>query len=275
MKLYERDYFQLTKTESDIIDRLKKKMESSGSVTVEDMMKTPRAHYFHASHFPNNMLDTDELWDLKAKNRINSFAKLLNKANVTERDILTYINANRSFFLVASLLGYYDFGHHGGFLFPEFPFSTNYVADYLVIGKNSGGHEFIFIELEAVNGKITTKDGNLGEAIRRGIKQIEDWNHWLQKHYPSLKSFYDKYRNHGKNLPDEFLEYDKSRIHFIVVAGRREHYNDATYRKRRNLLKENNIRLLHYDNLIDAAKSIVKAKNYCSVLTVKEAEETG
>jgi len=266
MRLYDRDYFQLTDQELKVINRIVRKEQKSGTFGIDDLLSLPKSYFFSSTYFPNHLLDTDELSYPDAEVHLQAFSKMIDRPYVSERDILSYVRSNQAYFLVASLLGHYDFGHHGAYLFPEFPLSTNHVADYLLIGKNSGGHEFVFIEFESVNGAVTTKDGGLGSVIRRGIKQAEDWDYWLQKHFPSLKSFYDKYRNHDKSLPDEFIEYDRSRIHFVVVAGRRKHYTMSTYRKRRNLLNERDIRLLHYDNLLDSAKAMVEAKNYCKVL---------
>ena len=63
-------------------------------------------------------------------------------------------------------------GHHGAYLFPEFPLGTSYKADYLLIGNGSGGHEFIFIELENPKGNITLQNGELGNTFRKGILQV-------------------------------------------------------------------------------------------------------
>ena len=124
MSLYERDYFKLTGDEQAIVDHFDKVRRSKGSYTPFEILKTPKAWYFNKSHFPNHMLDTDELRRDDADAKIKNFATLLNSPHTTEREILTYIASNRSYFLIAALQAFYDFGHHGGFLFPEFPLST-------------------------------------------------------------------------------------------------------------------------------------------------------
>ena len=36
-----------------------------------------------------------------------------------------------------------------------------YRTDYVLIGKASGGYEFVFVEFEKLDGRITIKDGHL------------------------------------------------------------------------------------------------------------------
>jgi hypothetical protein len=265
MGLYERDYFKLTNEEALLIQKL----DSENNTEVPGFKiftSYPDAYYFYVSHFPNHMLDIGELKSVQARTKIVEFKDFLNTLEIDERKVQHFIKSNRSYFIIASILAYYDFGHHVAFMFPEFPLSNNYIVDFVIIGKNSGGHEFIFVELEGINGRVVTGNGGLGEVIRKGVNQIEDWQVWLEKNFSNLKPYFDKYRNHDNSLPDEFYEYDKTRMHFAVVAGRREHFKNATYRKKRKLLLESDIRLLHYDNLIDCAESMMAAGNYCRFL---------
>jgi hypothetical protein len=258
MQLYERNYFELTAKEKSIV----KKIEGKKTIGLKALLSLPHAYFFNSSYFPNNMLDVHELKSERTISLIKEFRKVIRRPDVTEREVLNFIKENRAYFLVASILRNYDFGHHGAYLFPEFPLSNNFVVDFLVIGKNSGGHEFIFVELESVYGSVTKQDGTIGESIRRGLKQVEEWEFWLEKNFRNLNSTLDKYRNKNENLPTEYFEFDQSRIHFAVVSGRRENYSEPTYRKRRKLLKESGIRLMHYDNLIDCAKGVCKSKNW-------------
>ena len=69
-------------------------------------------------------------------------------------------------------------------------------------------------------------------------------------------------KNREECLPEEFIEYDESRMHYVVVAGRRSDFNDLTYRIARESFLKENIKLLHYDNLIDFSNSIVGELSY-------------
>lgn len=260
MNLYKRDFLILSKKEIQLLDRINKKF-SKGFLSAEAFLKVPHEYYQLTSRFPNNYLDIDDLKDKEyLKLSIKNFKKLLTKAVSNERDALNFINSNKSYFFIGSILDNYDFGHHGAFLFPEFRLGNEHIVDYLLIGKNSGGYEFVFIELEAIHQNITTKDGSIGNAINKGLKQIDDWSNWLQANFSSLRRTFKQIKNQKEELPEEFYEYDSSRIHFVVVAGRRNDFNKRTYRIRRTKRKENNILILHYDNLIDYVSSKLKVE---------------
>ncbi|MFR9240273.1 MAG: Shedu anti-phage system protein SduA domain-containing protein [Clostridium baratii] len=147
-------------------------------------------------------------------------------------------------------------------MFPEFQLGTEYKADYLLIGKNSGGYEFIFVELENPNGNITKKNGNIGEAFRKGIDQTKDWKRWLEKNYQSLREVFKKHMKERDNLPNEFIEYDSTRFHYVVIAGRIKNFNELTYQIKREYMREQNILLMHYDNLVDQSKGIIGESTY-------------
>jgi hypothetical protein len=255
MKLYERDYQVLSKKEILLIERTEKKL-SKGNIGLKTLLNISRDYYRLTSFFPNNNLDIDRLKDKdNLKLAIKDFRKMLNKKLSNERSILNFIREEEAYFLIGSILENYDFGHHAAFLFPEFKLGTEYIADYLLIGKNSGGYEFVFIELESIRQGITTKDGSIGKAINKGVKQVEDWSTWLQSNFSTLRSIFKKSKYDQADLSEEFYDYESTRIHFVVVAGRRKDFNKRTYRVRRTKKKENNILILHYDNLIDYAES--------------------
>lgn len=175
------------------------------------------------------------------------------KAN--EQQLLNFIKKNNAYFLIVTCLRFeFSTGNHDAYIFREFALPPNYVADYLIIGKNSGGYDFIFVELESVSDSITTKTGEFGTTIRKGIKQIEEWDAWIDANFSHLKIIFNQSKNPTENLDEEFYSLDKSRIHYAVIAGRRTDYLEKTYRLRRKTRKSQGIAVLHYDNLIDSCK---------------------
>lgn len=274
--LYKRDYNVLTAAEEKAIAkaknfvRLRNKGQDqgrfiySGDTIVKYHNMLPSAYYFNNSFFPNNYLDHGELSDKAYLSKILKEYQLLLNVGTSERGILNFINTKQYYCLIGSIthLGY-DFGHHdGSYLFKEFELTSTFVADYLLIGKNSGGYNFVFIELENPSGHITIKDGGLGATFRKGISQVMDWDQWIEANFSSLKLILQKYKKANALLPDEFTILDKTRIHYAVIAGRRTDFNEKTYRLKRQYLKTNNITILHYDNLIDSLQWAMKAKNY-------------
>jgi len=265
MNLYERDYMRLTPEEVVELNILNEQqiiyIRGDFEIIESFIRHCSKAIRHNLSLFPNNYLDPLDLkeYDL-LKYQLMCFRQLLNSQNVKERDILNFINQNSAYFIVASILKrYFHFGHHETYLFPEFLMGNSYKSDYLIVGRSSGGYEFIFVEFESPRTNITHKDGYIGEAFRKGEKQVKSWNNWLQKYYSSLKETFDKSKLYGTILPDEFIHLDLSRIHFVVIAGRRSDFNEITYQIRR---EENQYRLLHYDNLVDSAEDIIGRETY-------------
>lgn len=234
----------------------------------------PKAVKHNLSLFPNNFLDIEELKKEEALlNTVENFETIIDLNDTNERTILKFINQYGNYHIIASILYQYNFGHHGAYVFREFKLGTSYVADYLIIGKSSGGYEFIFVELQKPKGNITKKDGTFGSDIRDGLDQIDDWKRWLDSNYSTLYENFKKYKNKNihkldnetRILTDEFIKYDSTRMHFVVVAGRRSDFKanqEVTYSLKRALKKERNINLIHYDNLVDLSKKLVGKETY-------------
>jgi hypothetical protein len=268
MNLYERDYTTLTFEEETTWRTLKKNevVDSIGELPIVCSLyrQYPKAARHFESIFPNHYLDIVELANREhLSTQLLEFPALLETTIVNERAILNFINRKHAYFLVASILKKYygRFGHHDAYLFPEFQIGNSYKADYLLVGLGSGGWEFVFLELEAPNGSITLNGGDLGNSFRKGLKQIEDWDTWLDGNYSSLKETFNKHKKKETILPEEFTTLDKSRLHFVVVAGRRKNFDENTNRIRRKKINEG-VLILHYDNLVDSARDIIGQATY-------------
>lgn len=267
MKIYERDYCKLSKEELQVWESLKEReIIKYGNFKIKKSLfrEYPKAVRHYLTLFPNNYLDIEDLRDEKKLNElVEKFYKLLNKEDTIERTILEFIKNNNAYFIIGSILKTnYNFGHHDAFIIPEFMLGNSYKVDYLIIGRSSGGYEFVFVELEKPYGKITLKDGSIGEVFRKGIKQIHDWDEWLESNYVSIKETFRRYKHPNKQLSDEFLYLDKTRIHYVVIAGRRNDFNEKTYKERRRYKDKEKITLLHYDNLYDSARQIIGEPTY-------------
>jgi hypothetical protein len=269
--LYERDYNLLTEVEiqklADADEYLRKNTVKSKIITPDVFKKyhdlKPNAAYFYESLFPNNYLNPTSLADKELLEKIwVDFDNLL-RSKVSERDVLNFINVNKYFNLIASIFfAGYTFGHHDAYLFKEFELTSTFKADYLLVGKNSHGYHLVFIELENPTGSITIDEGEFGLTTRKGIKQVRDWDKWLESNYHSLFLIFNKFKNPRKDLPNEFRSLNKSRLNYVVIAGRRSDFSDNTYEEKRRLLRQNNINLLHYDNLMDYFKFLQTVDNY-------------
>lgn len=268
MKLQNRDYLKgLTPEEKLAYEKIleEEKLNCPKFARKNLFHKYPKAARHCLNLFPNNYLDINELKEtdlLKEKNK--NFDNLVNNQKTTERTILNFINHNENYHIIGAILkcGGYRFGHHSAHLFPEFQLGNAKRPDYLLIGESSGGYEFVFVELESVYGRITLQDGNLGDCFNKGIRQVNDWSRWLQANFNQLYAEFINCKSKNQQLSQEFIQYDDSRIHFVVIAGRRNDFNELTYRIGREFESSQKIKLLHYDNLIDFSNSIIGESSY-------------
>lgn len=266
--LYERDFTQITHEEEREWHSYEER-EVVNTLGTQKIRKSlfreyPRAIRHHIQLFPNHYLDTVELKDDKKLNRyIENFSNMLDREDTMEQNLLNFINHKNAYFIIGSLLNsHFYFGHHGAFLFREFPLGTSYKADYLLLGVNSDGYHFVFIELEAPYGHITKKYGEPGAVIRKGMSQVNDWETWVEAYFGNFQEYFEKCKNPKQSFPEEFTKYDRTRFNYVVIAGRRNNFSQKTYKTRRKHHKEQSITLLHYDNLLDSAKRIVNATTY-------------
>lgn len=267
MNLYKRDYIKSVPTKQEmqlyegILCTERKAVGDRGFGKINHRRLYPAAVRHYNSLFPNNHIELFDFQNEGNMEQLNEeFCALIHDANTNERDVLRFINHRPAYHIIAGVFKYYNFGHHDAYVFPEFALG-NYIADYLLIGKSSGGYEFVFVELEHPNGRTTLKSGHEGEAFRKGTYQIYDWKAEIEAHFSASFVTITKYSNKS-SLPKEFSEYDSSRFHYAVVAGLREDYKEATYRDRRNKATQQNILTLHYDNLYDKACELETAQSF-------------
>ncbi|WP_343305527.1 Shedu anti-phage system protein SduA domain-containing protein [Chitinophaga niabensis] len=266
--LYDRDYRILNAKEELQLQRAHQYLASKkNGFTVAQLFRyhkmMPEAGYHFESIFPNNYLNIDELDNHDRLDiACTSFLSLIEQ-QATEREIINLINKNKYYFIIGSILkSSYSFGYHCAYAIKEFALPPNFIADYLLIDKSSSGHQLVFVELESPNGTIVNADGTFGNSIRKGLKQIEDWDEWIDGNFSHLRLQFQKYLGTHTPLPDELMTLDKTRIHYTIVAGRRKDFKEKTYRLQRKLKKENDITLLHYDNLIDTVQLFKRSGNY-------------
>ena len=251
MNLHERDYLKNPPTLHEIKlyeEVLRAEGEAVGNRSfgrINLRRSYPESIRHYESLFPNNHVELFDFQNKENMNQLNDeFCDLIHIPTTNERDVLRFINHKPAYHII----------------FPEFALGK-YIADYLLVGKSSGGYEFIFVELEHPNGRTTLKSGHEGEAFRKGTYQIYDWKAEIEAHFSESFVTIIRYSN-KHSLPKEFLEYDSSRFHYAVVAGLREDYNDATYRDRRSKAMQQNILILHYDNMYDKACELETAQSF-------------
>ena len=263
--LYERDYAILTNEEIQEKERIDLEgghVFGHGIGRRNFFHKYPKAIRHNLSLFPNNYMDVNLLKDEGSlNNQCELFERLINNKECKELDVKRFIQNNRFYHIPASIFNLYNFGHHEAALFKEFQLGNNYRADYLLAGRASGGWEFVYVEFESPYGDVVLNDGNLGQVIRKGLNQIDDWKSFLELNYSTVCSEFEK--NTNKPLPREFVKYDSTRMHYVVVAGRRDDFSSDNIRtQQRRIEQQRHIKIIHYDNLLDEARRLIGASTY-------------
>lgn len=266
--ILKRDYLKLSEVELEAYKKYKfdnRTHDENGNFILPNPLSVddnePNYIYKHDCLFPNHNISSldireDQNW---FQDNLNKFIKTLKDSNTTERHLLNFIRDNKASFIITSVLRRTDFGHHELFVFPEFYLADIYKVDFLIIGRASGGYQFLFVELENPYGQITTEKGEFSVTINKGIKQVQDWKRWIPKNFNSIQQTLKKYKGPNEEFSKEFYELDIDRLHFMVIAGRRNDYNDLTNQIRREMLQNGNqIKLLHYDNVIELAEIVIK-----------------
>ena len=151
--LYKRDYRTLTELEQKQLEKAESylaKYRVNGLTTFQ-LFKyhelLPQPAYNFKSYFPNNYIHSGyDTSNLTLDKGLIDFRDLLERDDVDERAVLNFINTNEYYFILDSIFYKYNFGHHDAYLFKEFELPPNYIVDYLLVGKNSSGYEFVFID---------------------------------------------------------------------------------------------------------------------------------
>lgn len=167
-----------------------------------------------------------------------------------ENDIQGYIKRNEKWFIPASLFEEYDFGHHEAYIAPEQMLGSKYRVDYMLLGRNSLGHQIIFVEFEDVNVDYKIKSSNTeSESVRKGLTQIKDWRRWMDANR--------LYFMRSCGLVDISRNIPSWGINYCLVVGRRNRMDDIANQMRGQSQQDiSGLRIVSYDRLVDNVKRL-------------------
>lgn len=200
---------------------------------------------------PDNFID---LGSIKAANinfekEADQLQQVLDAAT-KENDVQQYIKHTGKWFIPASILEDYDFGHHSAYLVPEQSLGAEYRADYMLLGHNSIGHQIVLVEFEDVNVDYKIKTSNCEtEAVRKGLTQIRDWKRWV-----------DANRGYFLNscgLSEIANSIPSWGIHYCLVVSRRIRMNEVSNQMRGQMQHETpELHIVTYDRLVDNVRML-------------------
>lgn len=128
------------------------------------------------------------------------------------------------------------------FVIPKPRLGSEYVPDFLVLGINSVGPQWVTIEIEGARHKILTNKGKLAQQTRHAIEQVEDWREWLTRNvsYAQMEQGYHGLTTRAPGLviigrDDPAAERQASRARSEEAARIAVHSWDWLLRGARNL----------------------------------------
>lgn len=171
---------------------------------------------------------------------------LLGIINISKKegDVQSYIKSNQKWFIPLSILKAYDFGHHFSCVVPEYQLGAEYRLDYLLIGKNSIGYQFVFVEFEDVNVEYRLKTAaSETDKVRKGLNQIRDWKRWMDKNR--------EYFLRTNGIREFAHNIAPCGIRYCLVVSRRDKMDEISNQLRGELQKEVGVKIMSYDRLVD------------------------
>lgn len=200
---------------------------------------------------PENFIEFKPGWyrGINFDNEALAFLGALDQAK-KENDIQRYIKENKKWFIPASLFADYDFGHHEAYIIPEQTLGAEYRVDYMLLGRNSIGHQIILVEFEDVNVDYKIYSSNIEtEPIRKGLAQIKDWKRWLDTN----RDYFMK----SCGLTDISRNIPTWGIRYCLVASRRNRMNAIANQMRGQSEHETpGLHIATYDRLVDNVKRL-------------------
>ena len=197
------------------------------------------------SKLPHNfyVYDMAKYHSLDCKRESKDLLEVINSAN-KESDVQSYIKKNKKWFIPLSILKAYDFGHHFSCVVPEYNLGAEYRLDYLLIGKNSLGYQFVFVEFEDVNVEYKLKTENSeSNKVRKGLSQIRDWKRWINQNINYFLNA-DGIKEFSSNVFPWGFRY-------ALVVGRRDNMDETSNQLRGDLQREVDVTIMSYDRLVD------------------------
>ena len=259
MKLQDRDYTKYTNEEEK--DAYAAEEKYANQKGLKNNRQYPRFSHPNAevrkfiwhkrSLFPNNYLHFTEYRNVDFRSEANAYSKIIYSAS-NEHDVQEYIKEDMKWFIPGSIFLDYNFGHHDAYLFPEQSLGNEYVADYMLLGKNSDGYSIVLVEFEKPNTPYLIASSNSeSESVRKGITQIRDWKRWIDQN----RDYFMK--NIGLNKFG--IDIPIYRIFYYLVVSRRDYMTDIAKEVRSQSMYEmNNLKIVTFDRLAD---NVVKLQN--------------
>lgn len=163
------------------------------------------------------------------------------EAAADERPLQAFLQ-ERPRLLTASFLD----GGHGRYVRPQVRLGAEWVSDFLIAEASSMGLFWQLVELESPRAALFTRSGEWAEKARHAIHQVQRWRHWLGENLDYAR----KPPKAGLGLVDI-----ESSPEALILIGRHDAGVEEANWLRRDLLREQRIRVHTYDELLQRVRS--------------------
>lgn len=119
---------------------------------------------------------------------------------------------------------------------------SQYIPDFLLPEMSSAGIQWVLVEIERSDAKLTTTSGQFGSTVRTAIQQIRDWQRWLEENRDYAIRPIPK---GGLGLAELNL-----RPKGLVIVGRRQSVTERFNNLRADCMRES-VEIITYDRVID------------------------
>lgn len=199
--------------------------------------------------FPNNYFSFQKYNNLDFIEEANKFEKIISSAK-NELEVQRYIKGNEKWFIPGSIFLDYNFGYHDAYLFTEQKLGNDFVVDYMLIGRKSGGYNLVLIEFEKPNTEYLISTAHMeSESVRKGLVQLQDWKRWMD----SNREYFMK----DIGLRDYGIDISTYKIYYYLVVSRRIYMNKIALEVRSQCVYErHNTNIVTFDRLVDNIRKI-------------------
>jgi hypothetical protein len=134
-------------------------------------------------------------------------------------------------------------GGHGRWVIPQKRLGAEYVPDFVIGERHSGGRFWTAVELEGPQRAMFTKAGDPSRYLWHAIRQIVDWRVWLEhnRDYAARDP-----SNDGLGLKDI-----SPALTGLIIIGRRQDLPVRRQAFRRGLERQLNVQIHSFDWLLE------------------------
>jgi hypothetical protein len=198
-----------------------------------------------------------------AQNMLADKLQALLDRTTGEREVTAFLKKHPAIVLDALV----RFGD-GSCVVADFPFGTEFEADFVALAPFSGGWEIHFVELEPPNARLFNSNGTAARRLNQAIAQVSEWRTFIEKNRPAVlrdlvrfAKDRDLIRGPREEEPTCHVGWpiDHRRathiLHYDIVVGRRGALTDEEIERKSSFKENHKVEVMTFDRFVEAARS--------------------